>query len=179
MKRIFTRSLAAMSLLILLLGCDAAKVDYSARQYQKDQLSFQHFGHWAIETDEVTDDVRFFTLEGPEDIVIAGQVYSAREQLQMDDYVRWYSDSFANELPVGKVIDVRYSELEKTIGETLHSGVREDFVVEILGQHLPFSREYLMLEQNDKVMFLIYQSEDSEYKKGLDAFDLLLKSVKF
>ncbi len=179
MKRILTKVLATFSVLLFVSGCDVAKVDYSARQYKKDQLSFQHFGHWTIETDEVTDDVRFFSVEGPADIIISGQVYSAEEELLMDDYVRWYSEAFAKELPFGKVIDVRFSELEKIVGETVHSGVREDFVVEVLGQHIPFSREYLMLEQNDKVLFLMYQSEDSEYKKGQDALNLLLKSVKF
>ncbi len=179
MKRIFTGWLLACSLLLLLVGCEAEKVDYSARLYQKDQLSFQHFGHWTIESDEVADDVRFFTLEGPEDIVIAGQVYAAQEQVLMDDFVRWYSDSFAEKLPFGKVIDVRFSELEKTVGDIVHSGVREDFVLELLGQHIPFTREYLMLEQEDKVLFLMYQSEDSEYAKGQDSLNLLIKSVRF
>lgn len=179
MKRVFTGWLLACSLLLLLVGCEAEKVDYSARLYQKDQLSFQHFGHWTIASDEVADDVRFFSLEGPADIIIAGQVYSAQEQLLMDDFVRWYSEAFAKELPFGKVIDVRFSELVKTVGDTAHSGVREDFVVELLGQHIPFSREYLMLEKNDKVLFLMYQSEDSEYEKGQDSLNLLLKSVQF
>lgn len=172
-------SFSLCCLILVLVGCDTLQLDHSLHKYQKEQLSFQHFGHWDVATDEQVEGVRFFTLEGPSDIVITGQVYAQQESVLMDDYVRWYSEQFAQELPFGKVIDIRYFELEKTVGEVVHSGVREDFVIELLGQHLPFSREYLMLEQNDKVLYLMYQSEQSDHKKGTDALDLLLKTVKF
>ncbi len=163
----------------VLVGCDAIKPDRSIKQYEQTALSFSHFGHWQITEDGETDGVRFFTLEGPSDLLILGQIYPQQDAVMLDDYVLWYTETFVEELPIGKVVDIRYSELERQVEHLTLSGVREDFVLELLGQKLPFSREYLTLEQADKTLYLVYQSENGDYAKGQEAFQLLLKSIKF
>lgn len=161
------------------LGCDAIKPDLSIKHYERTALTFSHFGHWRITEDGEADGVRFFTLEGPSDLLILGQVYQQQDAVMLDDYVLWYTETFAEELPIGKVVDVRYSELERQVDQLTLSGVREDFVLELLGQKLPFSREYLALEQADKTLYLVYQSENGDYAKGQEAFQLLLRSIQF
>ena len=112
-------------------------------------------------------------------MLILGQIYPQQDAVMLDDYVLWYTETFVEELPIGKVVDIRYSELERQVEHLTLSGVREDFVLDLLGQKLPFSREYLTLEQADKTLYLVYQSENGDYAKGQEALQLILKSIKF
>lgn len=55
-------------------------------------------------------------------------------------------------------------------------GIKENFIITLLGEQTLFIREYYVMESNKKVAFLVAQTPTESLSKVEPGFDLILNS---
>jgi len=162
--------------LILLSACEKPADIKSPNQYAKHGISFNYPSNWDLMEEDLIEDVTNVSVESPGSAIFMLQIFDEEHAISLGEFAQWYSKE-ANELiPIGKVTSDPLVTVSKKIHSVETSGKKELFTITLLGQKVPHQREFYILEQSGKVLYLISQMALEDQKVVDPGFDLIFKS---
>jgi len=176
MNTILNRHLTFVCLL-LFTGCEQTADIQSPLHFANDVVSFDYPGNWDITDEETTEWGGYIIIESPGDAIFIIQNYQKDDALELSDFVTWFAEVTQQEMPVGDVQSGSRIPIEQEISGVATQGVREQFIIELLGVEVPHRRTYFTVEGTNDVGFLIAQTAEEDIHLVQAGFELIWNSV--
>jgi len=170
------RAFLLLNLSCWLVGCGEPAADIARPSlYDKEGLAFQYPGNWKIEEEQNLEGIRHLTIETSGDALVIVQVFPPGMGLALEEYARDFAKAAGKELPIGKVIDSKFTPMAKSDG---FEGLQEDFTLQLLGEKVPHVRRYFSRDFGGRHCFLICQVAVEDLGKVEAGFKQVAASVK-
>ena len=161
---------------LLVLGCERAADINAQKHYDNAGIHFSYPGNWQVSDDVQGEHHRYIIVESPGSAIFVAHIYPIDEAVSLDDFAHWFSKAASKEIPMIDFVESKFSSVGKPASNADLVGKKEDFVVTLLGEKIPHTREYYAREQNGKMVYLISQAANQDSDKVSPGFDLLLGS---
>jgi hypothetical protein len=164
-------------LLLGLSGCEKVADISSPVIYEKENISFSYPRNWKVTEDVKQQNFRYLFIESPGSAIFMVQVYSKNDAVPFDVFVEWFSSTNRDDTPV--VLNIgksTFSTVEESKFSPDFKGIKENFSMTLLGEQMPYKREYFTISSNNKVAFLVAQAATEDLSKVEPGFDLILNS---
>ena len=189
--KIKSRYFSSIALLFVLLAAFAACDRFKApvkQEYGKDGLAFAHFSNWTVTEDKLmtqeVGDVRYVSVEGPNDSLLMISGFPANLGVTLEDYVRLLQTGMNEEakkmthgIEVLKTSEGNLSPVETVINGAMRKGLAREFDVEILSIPVPHRSETFMLETKTQTWFFVAQSSKEDWGSLKNGFQTIFESL--
>lgn len=163
--------------LILSFGCSEqpATVD-EPKSYTQDGLSFDYPGNWRVTEDNQEKGVRDLSIETPGNALMIIQIYSEDCAVEILEFAKLFARATKKSAPIGNISDSEYDSVSEFSG---YEELTERLTVTMLGQQLPYTREYWMKSFSERVCYIIASVTDEEQSLVAEGFDLVVSSLEY
>ena len=164
--------------LLLLIGCEQKADIQSPFHFANDLFSFDYPANWDITEEETMEWGGYIFIESPGDAIFIIEKYPKEDALALNDFVTGFVESFQEELPVGDFQSVSRIPIEQEISGVALQGVRERFLLRLLGEEVPHRRTYFSLEGRHDVVYLTAQTAEEDIPLVQAGFELIWNTFK-
>lgn len=170
--------LAVLFSFLILLGCGERKADVkNAVLYNKEGVSFNLPGNWAVTEDEEDDGIRYLFVETPGDALVVIHVFANIDEApRLEDYADFFVQESMNNMPVGSRSRGLITEIHKTLGDKAFHGYRNAFTATFVGQEYPHTVEFFSVSSSDRSAYLTTQVADEDLPKVEKGFEQIISS---
>ena len=168
---------AILLLCISIVACEKQNNTGTTSTYKNNGISFTFLNNWKVTEDVNKTDLRHIYIEDPEYSMLTIQIYSIKEALNLNDYVKWYSE-YSNEKTLMVLrLTSTYSNITSKNNTKPIKGIREHLSAsQSITATLPYIREYFRIRKSNKVAFIICQAAKEDFNKVKAGFELIIRS---
>lgn len=164
-----------LSLSCLFFSCGEQEADIvGAKNYAKDQISFQYPGNWTISNDTEVEDFHNLFVETTGEGIVIIQMYPVDSAQDQEQYAKDFSQSTMGSMPIGKITNSKFLPIE----EPSTNELIETFDIELFNERIPHKRRYIMKTFDDHRCYLIFQISSEDEAKALKGFELIHSSFE-
>jgi hypothetical protein len=165
-------------LLVFALGACERQADLEAPQvYAENGISFSMPGNWSVREDVEDGGIRFLYLSTPGEAVLFIGIYEEYVP-SLEDHARLFIESMMEEFPIGNRTEGGLEPFSKTIGDRSYDGLRNEFVVSLLGVEFPYKSEFLTVGTGARKAYITTQVPTENLDKVEPGFDLVVSSLE-
>ena len=182
-----------LSLAFLVLSLNAACHGFAPvtnQEYRKDNLAFTYLSNWKITEDtttkEAVGDVRFISIEGPDDAVLTISRFPSDTDVTLESYVELLQSGMKQEaetmtggVKVFKMDDGILSSVEARIAGATRHGLAREFDIKALSVLVPHRAETFSIENPTEKWFFVRQSSKEDWEKLKIGFQTIFDSLTF
>lgn len=184
------RSLAFLAVLLLAFTTCSRFKPAVKQEYNKDDLTFSHFSDWKITEDKTTQeavgDVRFVTVEGPDDSILMISRFPGDADVTLESYVELLQSGMKEEIEtmtggveVFKTDDGKLNSVEVSIAGEKRRGLAREFDIKVLNIPVPHRAETFLIEIGNEKWFLVAQSSKEDWGKLKIGYQTIFDSLSF
>lgn len=171
--------MTALLVLVLALGACERQADLESTQmYAKSGISFSLPGNWSVREDVEEGGLRFLYLSSPGEAVMFIGTYPEGYAPPLEDHARLLIDSMMGEFPIGDRTEGGLEPFSKAIGDRTFDGLRNEFVVSVLGVEFPYRAEFYVVGSETKQVYITTQVPTEYLDKVEAGFDLVVSSLE-
>ena len=174
-----TRLLFLLLLSIANPGCDYLPGASPTATFANDIMRFDHPESWTVNAGGSPGGLQYVIVTGPSSTEIIFQVYPKQGAPGLQEYAEWFSQEFEQLISLGEIRDISFTQTTKKIGSEELSGIRETFMLSLLGFEFPHSREYFAHSGDDLLVFVVFQSSDAGTALWGDSIRQIQESLLF
>ena len=167
-------------LLALLFGsaCEREANLDNPVQYTRNGVQFSMPGNWTVTEDEAENGFRYLFIETPGDAIVVVTIYAIEDSVSLREYTDWAIDSTLQDFPIGSRDRGAVTEIRKAVGDRVHEGFRNEFVVSVAGIDVPHTATYFGVATNSRVAYLSTQVASEDLQKVEPGFDLVISTFE-
>ena len=156
------------------------RTDIKTKAYDKDGLSFSYPDNWTVTEDEILENgLRYLNVEDADNTVFIASFFRADEALELKEYADNIKAGMPEEVPIGKLSEVKSFMVSRTVAGKDVPGIRHKFSMTLLGQEIPHTRDMLRIEGRTLVPMIMIQAPDEDWNAAEKEFQIILDSLKF
>ena len=182
------KKLIILSVLLLTITACGVFKPAVKQEYNKDGLTFSYFSDWKITEDKTTaeavGDVRFISLEGPNDAVLLITRFPGDTDVTLESYVKLLQTGMQEEtktmtggVGVFKMDDGNLTPVEAQIAGTGRRGLAREFNIKVLNFPVPHRAETFLVEAGNEKWFIVSQSSKEDWEKLKTGFQTIFDSL--
>jgi hypothetical protein len=163
-------------ILISFLGLERAADISSPASYAKQDIRFSYPRNWEVTEDVQREGYRYLFVESPGAAMFIAQIYSKQDAVPLSKFAERFSAQARQDIPVANIGRSSFSAIEKATVSGRKKGIREGLSLTLLGMQVPHTREYYLIDANDKIAYLISQTATEDLSKVQPGFNLIFRS---
>lgn len=187
-KNVNIVSFAVLPILLLIMTACSSFKPAVKQEYNKDGLAFSHFSDWKITEDKTTaeevGEVRFISIEGPDDSILMISRFPSEADITLESYVELLQTGMKEEtktmtgsVEVFAMDDGKLSSVEtRIVGET-RRGLAREFDIKVLSLPVPHRAETFTMENQTEKWFFVAQSSVEDWEKLRVGFQTVFDSL--
>lgn len=152
-----TLLLAGCLCLLLLQACEYLPGNSPPLTFDNDILRFEYPKYWKVDSGGAPGGLQYVIVGGPSSTEAIFQIYPKQGAPTLQGFVDWYSQEFRQLISFGEIRKITFSETKKKVGSLELTGIREEFMLTVLGFEVPHNREYFAYSGNELLIFLVFQ----------------------
>ena len=183
-----TKNLIILSVLLLTITACSIFKPAVKQEYNKDGLTFSHFSDWKITEDKTTaeavGDVRFVSLEGPDNAVLLFTRFPGDTDVTLESYVKLLQTEMQEEtktmtggVGVFKMNDGNLTPVEAQIAGAVRRGLAREFDIKVLNFPVPHRAETFLIEAGNEKWFVVSQSSKEDWEKLKIGFQTIFDTL--
>ncbi len=184
------RNLSFLAVLLLMLTTCSSFKPAVKQEYGKDDLAFSHFSDWKITEDNTTEeavgDVRFVSIEGPNDSILMISRFPGDAEVTLESYVELLQSGMKEEtktmtggVEVFKMDNGKLKPVEALIAGEKRRGLAREFDIKVLNISVPHRAETFLIEGRNEKWFIVAQSSKEDWDKLKVGYQTIFDSLSF
>ena len=163
---------------IAMSACDYMDADWEPVEYSNNIVQFSYHGSWKLSEGDIPGELKYVIIDGPSSTEVVFQIYPVRVNLDLEDYARWFSTEFKNNIRLGEIDNVSFTPIKEEIDGAEVDGVRETFTLKVFGLlDAPHQRDYFAVRGETSVVFLVFQVSDHDLGGWAEKIERLKQSI--
>jgi hypothetical protein len=177
---IFCVSIASCQMAQKLLDDKKSERAFTTKKYEKNGFSVSHPDNWTLTEDEILEGgARYVNLEDADNTVFIVTLFPADFETDLKEYAENIKNDLPSSIPVGEVSATRVAETSRNILGKIAKGIRHNFSISLVGQKVPHTQEFFMIEGKKLDAVIMIQAPDEDWQAAEKEFKVIFDSLKF